>query len=170
MTRVLALDLSLTSSGYAIDRKVGRLIPPGSASSGMPRIDWIMRRCVELAEEADVVVIEGYAMGTARMQSHAHATGELGGLVRWAMYRKQIPQVDIPPASLKQFATGKGNANKEMMLTEAVRRLEYPGASNDEADALWMRAMALQHYGSPIVKMPAANLAALNKIKWPVLA
>lgn len=33
----------------------------------------------------------------------------------------------------------------------------------------WLRAMALDHYGHPVVPMPAANREALRKIDWPAL-
>jgi crossover junction endodeoxyribonuclease RuvC len=165
--KILALDLSLTSSGYAIGERVGILEPPRNCSAGMPRIDWIMLRCLELAllpEPVDLVAVEGYSFGS---QGRQHATGELGGLVRWALWRKRVPVVEIPPKSLKTYAAGNGNANKERMLAEAIRRLGYQGASNDEADALWLRAMALDAYGAPVVTVPQAHRAALQKIKWP---
>ena len=38
------------------------------------------------------------------------------------------------------------------------------------ADALWLRQMALDHYGViPHVAMPAAHRVALEKVEWPVV-
>jgi hypothetical protein len=77
---------------------------------------------------------------------------------------------DVPPASLKKFACGKGNAKKEEMLAAAIRRLGYEGSSFDEVDALWLRAMGCEALATPLVKMPAAHLDALKAVDWPVVA
>lgn len=39
---------------------------------------------------------------------------------------------------IKKFATGKGNANKDMMINHALIKLGYPGSDDNEADALWI--------------------------------
>lgn len=166
--RVLALDLSLTSTGVACPHgDTMRWVPP-KGITGMERLDWA-RGCLAdtlAVHDTDVVVIEGYSFGTARQASHAHALGELGGTVRLMLWQTSVPYVDVPPASLKKYATGKGNAKKELVLVEAVKRLGYEGSSNDEADALWLRAMALDAYGEPVVAMPQINRSAIDAVPW----
>lgn len=168
--KVMGLDLSLASTGGAnIDGTPYRLL---TSSKGIHRLWWFREQIRQLAEapgRPDVVIVEGYSMGTARQSSHAHALGELGGVVRLALRDAEIPFVDVPPASLKKYATGKGNANKELVLVEAVKRLGYEGSSNDEADALWLRAMGLDAYGAPVVQMPAKNREAIGAVVWPTL-
>lgn len=169
--KILALDLSLTSTGVAFPSgAVTRWTSPASLR-GMERLDACRTLLAQalVLEPPDVVVLEGYSMGTARQASHAHALGELGGVLRHTMWRNQQPFVDVPPASLKKFATGRGNAPKELMLVEAVKRLGYDGSSNDEADALWLRAMALDAYGEPVVQLPQSNREATGAVVWPVL-
>lgn len=174
--KVLALDLSLTSTGVAYPLgSVGRWIPP-SGVVGMERLQWLRCRLAESWVECgvDLVVIEGYSFGMARptkgqgggQPSHAHALGELGGVIRFTLWNNAVPYVDVAPASLKKYATGKGNAKKESVLVEAVKRLGYDGSSTDEADALWLRAMALDAYGEPEVEMPALNRTALEAVPW----
>lgn len=169
--KVLALDLSLTSTGVAFPGGGVTTWCPPKGVVGMDRLDWVR---VLLAHAMgndlpDLVVLEGYSFGTARQASHAHALGELGGVIRHTLWRNEQPYVDVPPASLKKFATGKGSAKKELMLVEAVKRLGYDGSSNDEADALWLRAMALDAYGEPVVQMPQANREATGAVVWPNL-
>lgn len=170
----MALDLSLARTGYALpDGSAGVLVPPKGSDRGMARLAWIRdeayrRVCVFAGH---LVVIEGYAMGMGR-DAQNHAMGELGGVVRLKLYERGIPYVEVAPGSLKKYATGKGNAGKELVLVEAVKRLDYAGSDNNEADALWLRMMALDHYApgdSYVVRMPAANREALTKIVWPVL-
>lgn len=167
--RVLALDLSLTRTGYALGLEDFGTLEPAKMQTGIGRIDWIMRQAIELATVnlVDLVAIEGYAMG--KMTSHAHAQGELGGLIRWALTRKGIPYVEIPPSNAKKYATGKGNANKEAVLAEAIRRLGYSGSSNDVADALWLWAMTMDRYGSPAVTVPQIHRDGLRKVPWPAI-
>lgn len=163
----MALDLSLSASGVAVFDggliSVDTLRPPGLA--GMERLEWIMRRVVDLTEAAEVVLIEGYAFARP---NQAHQIGELGGVIRLALHTRRVPYVEVAPKQVKKLATGKGNAGKELVLVEAVKRLEYAGADNNEADALWLLQAALQHFALPgAVELPKAHLQALEKIDWP---
>jgi len=122
---------------------------------------------LERAEGVDLVVIEGYAFARA---NRAHQIGELGGVLRVAFAEAGVPLVEVAPMARAKYATGKGNAKKEAVLVEAVKRLGYEGSSNDEADALWLLYMALDHYGLPgAVEMPKVNREALVKPSWPGL-
>lgn len=159
---VVGLDLSLTATGYANDAGTGTLT--AAPKKGCARLA-LLRDLVSLeCRDADLVVVEGYAF--AARNSHAHALGELGGVIRLALHEAGVPFVDVPPASLKKYATGKGNANKGEMLAAAIRRLGYEGASDNEADAMWLRAMGLDALGCPVVKLPETHRAALAKVDW----
>ncbi len=162
---VLALDLSLTCSGVCR--------PDSTTTTWSPRYQGTRRLFAFAAllsttiEECspDLVAIEGYAMGAHT--AHAHALGELGGVVRLELWRAGIPYVEIPPACLKKFATGRGNASKDQVLVAAVQRSSGRTFTNDEADAWWLWLMALDHLGAPPVKMPEAQRAVLRNIHWP---
>jgi len=168
--RLLALDLSLRSSGYAYGAAFGLLVPPKTADRGMTRLAWIRGQVLNLCEiaRADVVLVEGYSF--ASHASHAHELGELGGAIRIALYDAGIPVCEIPPANLKMFITGKGNAKKDLVLVEVVRRLGYAGSSTDEADALVMLAMGRAHYNGLAGALTQVQQKALSKIAWPVIA
>lgn len=165
--RIIAFDLSLSCCGWASTYSgSGTFKPKGR---GMQRLDWVLDRVCDLeAYECDLVVVEGYSFNSR--SSQAHALGELGGLVRYAIWEHGVPCVDVPPANLKKFATGKGSASKDLVLVEAVKRLGYEGSSNDEADALWLLNMARVHYGiEGAPQLPKTHLAALEKVQWPEL-
>jgi Holliday junction resolvasome RuvABC endonuclease subunit len=162
---VVGLDLSYTGTGVA--RGPQTRIVRTKKFDGMPRLEWMREAILLECEGADVVAVEGYAYGARHSQ--AHKLGELGGVVRLALFEAGIPYVDIPPTCLKKYATGAGNAKKDAVLANAIRRLGYEGSSHDEADALWLRAMAMEHYGNPIVALPATHKEGLAKVEWPSL-
>ena len=163
--RVAAFDLSLTRTGYAVPQ-LGTLAPPKGRDRGMERLAWIRDRVLELAAGAGAVVLEGYSFGSKGRALFSLA--ELGGVVRLALHEAALPVVEVAPSALKKYATGRGNAGKEEVLAVAIRRLGYAGHDNNEADALWLRAMAVDYYaGSAFV--PAKNREALAAVAWPAL-
>lgn len=166
---VTALDLSLTATGWATshaimsDQSSGVLSPPKLPNS-IARLRWIRAAVIERVAMSNLVVIEGYAFG--RIQQ-AHHLGELGGVIRVALADRGMPFVEIPPASLKLFATGKGNAKKDEVLAAAIRKLGYAGHDHNEADAIWLLKMAQAHY-SPSDASSESRDRALGKIAaWP---
>ena len=60
------------------------------------------------------VFIEGYAFATSG-KSHVRSVAENTGLLKHKMYKVKQPFTSIPPTVIKKYATGKGNANKEIM-------------------------------------------------------
>jgi len=163
--RIVAFDLSLTATGYASPSAIGLLKPP--ELNGVARLQWIRDAVLNLTIDAHMVVIEGYSFGSGH---RAHNMGELGGVVRLALFEKGRVLAVVPPSSRAKYATGKGNAPKEQVLAEAIRRLKYEGHDNNEADAMWLLAMAADQYDAPYrVVVPAGHRVALKSIEWPRL-
>lgn len=178
---VLAVDPSLRSTGLAQwgrplvgvsnvgaalwrDIHVATLKCP-SKHRGVARLAWYRARFVELFIHADLIMCEGYAYHAKGRA--AVSLGELGGVLRLTAQDSGAPLVEVPPATVKKLATGKGNAPKEAVLVAAVRRLQYPGASHDEADALWLLEAALQrHHPDIAVQLPKSHNDALASIPW----
>lgn len=168
--RVVGLDLSVTSTGLVIlDSRGGenpsvvvdRLVKPAkSYGSEMPRAMKLADdiETVVVAHSPDLAVIEGYAFGA----SHGLAVlVELGTLVRRSLITLQVPYIVVPPPTLKKFATGKGNAQKDLMLKEVFRRWAYDTPSNDLADAYWLAIYGLGAFNE--VPLLAREKAALPK-------
>ena len=57
-----------------------------------------------------------------------------------------IEYVALHSATLKKFATGKGNAGKEDMMVAATRK-GWNFHDDNEADALWLLRYAIETYG-----------------------
>lgn len=170
--RVVGLDLSLAATGVAT-AEGARVIRP--TTGGMERLAEIRERVLDsvhrlraiYGHHPDLVVIEGYSYASA---NSAHQLGELGGVVRLALWETGIRFVDVAPSKLKKYATGTGNAPKAEVLAAAIRRLGYQGHDDNGADAAWLWTMGMDAYGLAPVKMPETHRAALAGVAWPKLA
>lgn len=163
---IVALDLSLTCSGWASysDGEVSSGIwkPP---KKGAERLDAACNWIDSTITRASLILIEGYAFG-ARGRGII-SLGELGGVARLVIYQAGIPFIEIAPTQLKKFCTGKGNARKEEVLVAVLKRFGDI-RSNDEADALGLLQMALNHYKLPgAIEVPQLNKSVLQGISWP---
>lgn len=174
--KIVALDPSLTRSGYAVVDTGGFAGPPSKPVTGvvttgklagMARLDFIRRQLLSHAEGADLAVIEGYSFGAKG--SAVFQLGELGGVIRLALWRMDVPYVEVAPSKLKKYATGKGVGGKSGVLVEAVKRLGYDGSDDNEADALWLLHMALDQHGLAWAKLPEVHRVALEGLAWPDL-
>lgn len=117
----------------------------------------------------EVIAVEGYSLGTfgGGILSKIRL-GEIGGVLRLRWFEQGIPYVEIPPTSLKRFATGNGNADKDRML-EAAKQLGATPRNHDEADAFHLRRMALAAY-CPTSPLEDYELDAISALPWPTVA
>lgn len=185
---IVGLDPSLTSTGIATWRDgevtIQKIETSGAADATLlerHRRLHNLRLDIGLAcHGADVVLIEGPSHGAPRQRGTFDRNGLWWLVVDWfgnycsetAEHGRKdatgVPIVEVPPATLKKYATGNGSAGKEAMLVAAVRRFpDVPVNTNDEADAMWLLAIGCQHLGQSIVEVPKVNLTFLSKIEWP---
>ena len=139
--------------------------------TGMERIDAIRDELLGLLELPNpVFIIEGYSFASRNSQSHA--AGELGGLVRWTLWKHGVGYVDVPPTSRAKFATGKGNAGKSEVVSSVSARTgivwEGKGA-DDMCDAWILEEMGRTYIDSGRYDWPASHRSALDKIDWKAL-
>ena len=166
----IAFDLSLTSTGWATHEGTGTI---QSKLKDVGRLDDISIQVLKilLSAKNPVVALEGYAF--AKRSSHAHAQGELGGVIRLQLYQANIPYVEIPPTNRAKFATGKGNANKAEVVSyvSAKTGIVWSGSgADDECDAWVLREMLVafllydeyQYYDT-------FDTSALDKVDWSAL-
>lgn len=173
VTRALALDLSATTWGWAAHTgepspMVGQVELDGNGVRRMAQARDMVRVLLDRFQP-EVVVVEGYSFGS---KGQAVVTlGEVGGVVRLELFDRAVAWTELSPSTRMKLATGKGQASKEAVLAEAIRRLGYQGSSLDEADALWLLEAVRQAYALPgAVKLPRAHMDALDRITWPELA
>lgn len=162
---VVGLDLSLRSTGICYASGELALVKPEDLR-GMERVEYVLdavRLACDCWESApDLVVIEGYTYNTTKS---AHVLGELGGVVRHWLWSEAIPYCVVAPGSLKKYATGRGDAKKTPMVVAARERLGILTEEDDEADALWLRAVGRELLGAPLVQLPKLNVGALGGLE-----
>ena len=72
-------------------------------------------------------VIKSYDVNAVILEDYAYAAtgrvfniGENTGILKYRLLHKDIPFYEVPPTVIKKYATGKGNAKKEMMLSNFI--------------------------------------------------
>jgi len=159
---VLGLDLSLTATGVAIPEGLVSTYKPkavGGTNLGLDRMVEIRDHVLScVPPDIELVIIEALAFdGHDRNREQAQLTG----MIRAALYDRGWGFYAIPPNTLKKFATGNGHANKTEMVQAAEKRLGYLGHNDNEADALWLRAVGWALLEVPIVDLPISQRNAL---------
>lgn len=170
--RVIGLDLSLTETGWAWNAigSPGTTFEPESGvftaknMKAGARLLWYWR-CIERIGRPHVWLIED-------LPTHAKSaglTGQLHGAVKALAVEAEWPEpILVTAASLKTFATGRGNADKIAMVVAARDRLGYEGENDNEADAIWLCELGMRIAGMPTIKLPQTHLRALDKIVVPL--
>jgi hypothetical protein len=179
---VVAFDLSLTAPGVALNDQPYTL--PSTNKTGAPRLSVRAAQVLDVLDivRPQVVVLEGYAMGPTRNMAGSRSVAELGGVVRLILHEREIPFADVPPSTLKKYATGKGNAKKDAVIAAAldagasIPQRPAPGGGRElddnAADAWWLWQMGLARYAPDderVRAMPPLNRESLDSVKWPKL-
>ena len=145
--RIVGLDLSTKRVGLAAaDGELVSISAHAGAEDPYRRLHELGReieRGLRLRPPApDLVVVEGYSLGMfgGGILSKIRL-GEIGGIVRTRLFEMGVRFVDVPPSSVKRFATGNGNAKKEQMVSRAIELGARGNVNDDEADAFHLRRM-----------------------------
>lgn len=101
------------------------------------------------------VAVEDYSMGSKGKVFHI---AENTGILKYLLWKYNVPFITVPPTQIKKFATGKGNAKKEQMLEAFTKetnldlskimgqagKLDSP--VTDVVDAYYIAKYAKAHY------------------------
>jgi crossover junction endodeoxyribonuclease RuvC len=69
-------------------------------------------------------------------------------LIRAELIRNGYTYIDVPPTSVKKFATGKGNTKKDEMVLPIYKKWGFEHASDNVRDAFVLAQMAKGIYDS----------------------
>lgn len=148
---VVGIDPSLTSTGvcYGIDAETWSVVCCGSKPRGRSVYDRVHRyerlvadvmRVLETVKPA-IILIEEYAY--SKNSGGQMYLGEFGGILRWNMIDLTPHIYEVTASCLKKFATGKGNAPKDVVMAHVAQRYGQVFRNNDEADSFVLYQMAL---------------------------
>ena len=162
----LGLDLSLTSTGVSYGGITDSIRP---TTRGVQRLVEIRDRVMAVVEgqRIQIATIENYSYMSRN--SHAHSLGELGGVIRVALFERGVPFVEIPPTCRAKFATGKGNASKGEVISaiSAKTGIIWTGSDGeDRCDAWVLEQMLLVKLGESQYDWSKQQLEALDKVEW----
>lgn len=176
MTTVIGVDPSLSSTGVVTWRD-GRFYSATVATSPRDKREHrhhvITMRILGMVDPAGpghtLVVMEGRITPPDDAVQTAMDLAELRGVINHGLHVTGVTKVDVHPGTLKVYATGHGGSSKAAMETAARGQLGQHlfCANNDEADAAWLVAMAMHHYGRPLWSPPDKNRKAVERTEWP---
>lgn len=169
MKSVIGLDISLTSTGWACDNKQGVI---AVKSKDTQRLSDIVNEFTKLLSEINepLVVLEGYSF--ASRSGQAFSIGELGGAIRLCLHNLEIPFAVVPPTCRAKFATGRGNASKNEVVSSisAKTGIVWAGkGADDMCDAWILEEMGLYVLGRPRYKWGKESIDSLLKIDWSTI-
>ncbi len=173
MRPICAIDASLTGTAVAVgtDAVEGIRVNLFSSSACGSEVSRRFRRYEDLAtrvadhveaSQPGAILLEGYSYGS----QHAHqGIYEFGAMLRRKLLFIGATLIEVPPARLKQFVTGKGNAKKDVMAGFTAKRWDRCFHSSDECDAFGLCVLGLcalgRYPGTQQDRKFAADVAAL---------
>jgi crossover junction endodeoxyribonuclease RuvC len=146
---ILGIDPSLASTGICLMNgetgEVGETMAIQPSDVGMKRLAIFRQEIINLITMMSGirVFIEGYSFGSGGKRE---SMAELGGVIRLTLYDHEIEFIEVPPKTLKKFATGNGNADKIQMGVQLMKEfsLEYP--TSDQTDAFWLCQFGIAYH------------------------
>lgn len=162
MSLIIGIDPSLTSTGIVVLRgnKVELAVTTKNepALGTIDRVRLIYERIVDIQENLsdgekwqapDLIVIEGFSYGSKGRSVFdiAYLGWRIREELEWLKEQDNIPWLEVPPSQLKKFATGQGNANKEIILQQVYKRWGVEFSDNNQADAYVLAQIGRAYLG-----------------------
>ncbi len=169
MVNVIGIDPSLAATGVAAADGTSWTI---ATKAGDPdRLAMIYQRISATAGAATFAQTDDSLAVIEDLPTHAHGAGLTGmaqGVIRLALINNAMPYVTVAAATLKKYATGKGNATKADMRMAWFQRTGQDIRDDNQVDALWLRQIGLALLDDPTrIALPKTHLVALDKVARP---
>jgi len=139
--KILALDVA-SKTGWCNDTASGvwDLRPKRDESKGirLVRFKAKLNELIKL-ERPDIVVFErssGFHQNAVIVQSEFH------GVLKVTLEEHELEYRAYSAGEIKKHATGKGNANKEMMVKAYIERVGSEPVDDNHADAFFLHDLA----------------------------
>lgn len=167
--QMLALDLG-TTTGWALESNGLTLsgsqpFKPDRFSGGGMRFLLFSKWLSDNFGHVGLVLYEEVRNHVSNDSAHAYG-GYYATLTAWCESRK-IPYTGVPVQTIKKHATGKGNADKRLMLAFA-RALGYDPKDDNEADAIHLLRYGLETFHAPpgdTLQRPAPDVKPRRRVQ-----
>jgi crossover junction endodeoxyribonuclease RuvC len=93
----------------------------------------IASQILEELHPNDIITIEGFSYGS-KGKGVSTQYG-VGWVIRTFLYERGYDYIEIPPTSVKKFATGKGNSAKNLVMKEVYKKWGFENDSDNIVDA-----------------------------------
>ena len=137
---IIALDISLRETGYAIKTEQGEII---TGTIKTPKIIKDFERAKYQSDKINNLISKYYKQGKTKIAIEGYSFGsntntltqiaELVGIVKYHVYYNDYEV--IPPTVIKKYITGKGNAKKDIVMMKIYKKWGREFGNNNEADA-----------------------------------
>ena len=94
----------------------------------------------------DLVAFESARHAAPGMQGALVVQSEMQGVLKSWCLSVGVMYIGFSAATIKKFATGKGNAKKPQMIAAAELRFDFPVIDDNHADALWILEFARNEF------------------------
>ena len=152
----VGLDMSLSSTGFCC--KEGSTLTvdtikttPRTCANDLARLRHICSEVMKrIPQNTRMICIEDYFTPSNRGQiGSALKLVALGTITRMALFEAGFPFYVVAPGTLKKFITGKGNAQKSMIIKEVYKRYGVECGDDNQADAYGLMLLAEGLAGCP---------------------
>jgi len=147
MKKILALDMATKTGWATVDHSgVENFRKRAGDSRGMIFIRfeaWLSEIC-QTVKPGLIVYERPHARGRAANEVLNGMLAYLAGTAE----KNGIEYTDCPSTTLKLFATGKGNASKDMMMAAYLAKWGVAPEDDNESDARWLLEWATVQFGS----------------------
>jgi len=140
MTRFVGLDPSTKTGVYIMDDagnviEAREIAPKGKDPERMCRI---VEDTLECLLPNDIVAIEGFGFASQT----GFLLGGIGWGLRMEMFARKIRYIEVAPAALKKYASGKGNTKKDELAVHIYKRWGFEHKSDNVRDAFVLAQIA----------------------------
>lgn len=107
--------------------------------------DWIIEKLI--ANNVSMCAIEGYSYGSK--SNRLFEIGENTGILKYKLYKNEIPFQVFTPGQIKKYFSSKGNSNKDVMLDvlKTKEGIEFPSSKSPYSDIVDSYAIMHQLIG-----------------------
>jgi crossover junction endodeoxyribonuclease RuvC len=149
MTRYVGIDPS-SKTGLVIIDKQGNIINTQDVTTkekeDPQRFSDIAEKIIDELEPNDLIAIEGFSYGS-KGKGVSFQYG-LGWIIRHLLLERGYRYTEVPPTSVKKFATGKGNTKKDEMVLPIYKKWGFEHTSDNVRDAFVLAQMVKGIYDS----------------------